>query len=130
MSQLPPLTREKLRGLKAQKQEQFRVEQEKQRLHQVSRTVHQIYGGAVNVAETKGETSYKQILNNSDPFILANMPDILDGLRFFFPDCTIEHALLVKGNDGLLYDISKMDEKMRPFINMQQGQNYLVIDWS
>lgn len=29
-----------------------------------------------------------------------------------------------------MYDISTMDEKILPFINQQQIQEYIVIDWS
>jgi hypothetical protein len=131
MSQLPPLTpltRQALRGLKAQKDEQLRAEQEKQRLYQVSRTVYQIYGDARASAEIRGATSYKFHVNNS--ITLQDIPDILAGLQTLFPDSSVEHSLLVKGNDGNMYDVSNMDEKMRPFINTQQGQQYIVIDWS
>jgi hypothetical protein len=130
MSQLPPLTpltRETLRGLKAQKDEQLRAEKEKQRLYQVSRAVYQIYGEARASAEIRGATSYKFHVNS---ITLQDMPDILAGLQTLFPDSSVEHSLLVKGNDGNMYDVSNMDEKMRPFINTQQGQQYIVIDWS
>ena len=124
MSQLPvltPLTRETLRGLKAQNDE-------KQRLYQVSRIVHQIYATAVRTAEKTGATPYKY--NVVDPFQIWNMPDILDGLRILFPDSIVEYSLFVRGNDGQMHDLSKMDEKVRPFVNMQQAENNIVIDWS
>ena len=124
MSQLPvltPLTRETLRGLKAQNDE-------KQRLYQVSRIVHQIYGTARNTAETTGATSYKY--NVIEPFKIQIMPDILDGLRILFPDSSVEYSLFVRGNDGQMHDLSKMDEKVRPFVNIQQAEKNIVIDWS
>ena len=124
MSQLPvltPLTRETLRGLKAQNDE-------KERLYQVSRIVHQIYGTAVRTAEKTGATSYKY--NVVDPFQIWNMPDILDGLRILFPDSIVEYSLFVRGNDGQMHDLSKMGEKVRPFVNMQQAENNIVIDWA
>ena len=58
------------------------------------------------------------------------MTDILDGLRILFPDSTVEYSLFVRGKDGQMHDLSKMDEKMRPFVNMQKSQNNIVIDWS
>lgn len=131
MSQLPvltPLTRETLRCLKAQKEEQVRAEQEKIRLYQVSRTVYQIYGEARSAAETTGATSYKYKV--VDSFQIHNMTDILDSLRILFPDSSVEYSLFVRGNDGQMHDLSKMDEKVRPFVNMQQSQNNIVIDWS
>jgi len=42
----------------------------------------------------------------------------------------VEHATLVRAQDGKLYDISKLDEKMIPFIDMQQRAEYIVVDWS
>lgn len=131
MSQLPvltPLTRETLHCLKAQKEEQFRAEQEKQRLYKVSLAVYQIYGNARITAETTGATSYKY--NVVDHFQIQNMTDILDSLRILFPDSSVEYSLFVRGNDGQMHDLSKMDEKVRPFVNMQQSQNNIVIDWS
>ena len=131
MSQLPPLTpltRETLRSLQAIHIEKIRVEQEKQRVYRVNQHIQQIYNQIVHEAEQKGATSYKFRVNSS--ISIQDMPDVLDGLRTLFLDSSVEHSLLVRGNDGQMYDVSKMDEKMRPFVNTQQGQQYIVIDWS
>ena len=126
--QLPPITRETLRSLQAIRIEKMRVDQEKQRIYRVNQHIQGIYNHVVNEAEQKGATSYKFHVNSS--ISIQDMPDVLDGLRTLFPDSSVEHSLLVKGNDGNMYDVSKMDEKMRPFVNTQQGQQYIVIDWS
>jgi len=66
----------------------------------------------------------------SDPFFLANMPDILSGLQQLFPDCTVTHSLLCQGTDGKLYDISTLDDKVLPFVNRALDRSFIVIDWS
>jgi hypothetical protein len=38
--------------------------------------------------------------------------------------------MLSRGNDGKMYDITNIDEKMRPFINRNYDRTYIVIDWS
>ena len=129
---LTPVSRDTLRGLKAKKEEAMRVEEERQRLQNVSQNVRNIYGHVMRVAESSTKTSYKHKVDTNDSidsFIRQNMPDILNGLQTLFPDCTVEHSFFVRGNDGQMYDISKMDEKMRPFINPQNGQSTLI-DWS
>jgi len=129
---LTPVSRDTLRGLKAKKEEGMRALAERQRLDQVSQMVYHIYGQAVSMAELSSETvyTYKVNTSNSPSFMQQNMSDILNGLKTLFPDCTVEHSFFVRGNDGKMYDISKMDEKMRPFINPQNGQSTIVIDWS
>jgi hypothetical protein len=39
---------------------------------------------------------------------------------------------MARGRDGKDYDISNLDEKLRPFIDTQRAvtKEYIVIDWS
>jgi len=63
-------------------------------------------------------------------FYTANMPDILSNLQELFPGCSVTHTNLTMGHDGNMYDISKLDESVKPFINQQASREYIVIDWS
>jgi len=65
-----------------------------------------------------------------DPFHIKNMSDILAGLRNLFPDCAVSHTLLCQAKDGKMYDISKLDDAVLPFIDRALDQSYIVIDWS
>lgn len=65
-----------------------------------------------------------------DPFHIKNIPDILDGLRNLFPDCSVSHTLLCQAKDGKMYDIAKLDESVLPFVDRALDQSYIVIDWS
>jgi hypothetical protein len=61
---------------------------------------------------------------------LNNIADILAELQALFPGCTVTHTLMAKGRDGKLYDLTKMDDNVLPFIDQTLEQSYIVIDWS
>jgi hypothetical protein len=67
-------------------------------------------------------------------FIVGNMDAILARLRLLFPDCSVEYkkVSMARGRDGKDYDISNLDEKLRPFIDTARAETneYIVIDWS
>lgn len=136
------MSRDAMRELKANTEEAARVQQVKQ-------IVQQVYQAAVQTARSTTNTSYNhqvprgpahQYQNNitnrvnqdivTDPFYVKNMPDILVGLQVLFPGCDVSHTLLSKGTDGKMYDISKLDDKVLPFVNRALDQSYIVIDWS
>jgi len=126
---LTPLLREKLRGLKAEEDERLRIGKEKDRLNAVEYYVKQLYSDTINNAKTKTNTSYTYKLPG-DNFYRDNMVDILHELRHLFPDCSIKNTTLSRGQDGKMYDISTMDEKLRPFIDSKYNQESIIIDWS
>lgn len=125
MQALPtPISRDALRGLKV------KVEEES-RLRQVRVIIDNIYAQAINVAKTKSDTAFNvPIPPSTDSFHLKNISDILSGLQTLFPDCTVSHSILCKGTDGKLYDISKLDDRVLPFVNRALDQSFIVIDWS
>jgi hypothetical protein len=136
-----PMSRAAMQGLKAQKEEELRIREEKVRLDRVKRIVDSIYNSAVQVAGTSTHSSFKYEIptgrysphnkgNVSDPFYLNNMADILSGLQELFPGCSVTHSLMAKGRDGKLYDLTKMDDSVLPFIDQTLEQSYIVIDWS
>lgn len=122
-----PMPRYVMRQLKAKYDESQRIEGVKNR-------VQMIYNAAVHAARYTSETSYNFQLpqdgHQTDPFYLKNMPEILAGLQELFPGCAVSHTLLSKGTDGKMYDISKLDDKVLPFVNKALDQSYIVIDWS
>ena len=149
---LTPFSRESLRLLKGQKDEEGR----ERRLEQITK---EIYTNAVSFAERNAETSYRHsVMNNYNPvnipstiltsshhlysiqfpitkeFILGNTDEILTRLRSVFPDCSVEYkkVSMAMGRDGKEYDISSLDEKLRAFIDTSRAQTkeYIVVDWS
>ena len=129
-----PMSRAMMQGLKAQNDENTR-------LNRVKQIVDSIYNPAVQLAGRSTDTSFKHQIptgrysphnmgNVSDPFYLNNMGDILSGLQALFPDCSVTHSLMARGRDGKLYDLSKMDDSVLPFIDQTLEQSYIVIDWS
>jgi hypothetical protein len=135
MQPLQHISRDFLRGRKAAKDEEVLYEK-------VKHCVTQLHSAILNKAETSTDTFYHYQLPPFPSLKKTGLPVpgpefhrdnkklILDGLRLVFPDCLVEHATLVRAQDGKLYDISKLDEKMIPFIDMQQRAEYIVVDWS
>ena len=128
-----PVTRDTLRNLKNKRDEEMRIQK-------VNTCISQVYSAIIHIAKTSIETSYYYKLpslpvSNSTPeFHRENMEDILHGLRTLFQDCSVEYSTLIQGQDGKLYDISKMDEKVMQFAfhpsYRKTSQEYIVIDWS
>jgi len=137
-----PMSRDEMRGLKAKRDEEFRIDK-------VVNCIKNIYNQAVSLAKTTTLTTYsfdidpqqtRQRLipmnapmnpaNSEYQFYKDNMEEILSGLQDFFPGCTVKLAKMCVGNDRKRYDISTMDEKMLPFINQQQSFECIVVDWS
>jgi hypothetical protein len=127
-------------------------EDEKVRLTKIKEIVQKIYTYAIQYAKGSTETSYRYMVPKVDPpcgpsmimsngvpiqyyhipnpFYIENMPSILAVLQAHFPDSSVSHTLLAKGTDGKFYDISKLDDKVLPFVNRALDESYIVIDWS
>ena len=135
MQPLQPISRDSLRGRKAAKDEEVLFEK-------VKYSVKQLHNDILRKAEYSTDTFYHYQLPSfpiskttrlpipGPEFYRDNMKLILEGLQILFPECLVEHATLVRAQDGKLYDISKLDDKMLPFINKQQSAEYIVVDWS
>lgn len=129
------MSRNDMRELKTKKDEELRIER-------INACVSNIYHRAVEKAKTSTETSFsleinpqKHPLAHMEPlseyqFYKANMTEILVNLWGLFPECTVKLAKMCRGNDGKYYDISTVDDRMRPFINQQQTSECIVVDWS
>lgn len=135
---LTPMSRNAMRSLKSD-------EDEKVRLTKIKEIVQTIYTYAIQYAKGSTETSYRYMVPKvnvgidrvrmtcttiADPFYIENMPSILAVLQDLFPDSSVSHTLLAKGTDGKFYDISKLDDKVLPFVNRALDESYIVIDWS
>jgi len=125
-----PVSRESMRILRAQKEEERRIQQ-------IEREVANIYRYAIHAAEHTTESRYLHPFNIhthiSSDFYKTNMAEILSGVQSLFPDCSVEHTTLKMATtrDGKTYDISKIDAALMPFImNVQPSADYIVVDWS
>ena len=151
MSQLTPMSRANMQNLKAEKDEEARQKQ-------IKDIVSNIYIGAYTCAKNGQGTSYNYpipIVNTpahltpnvpclsrpsisfpapykkcSDPFYIENMSYILTSLQLLFPGCSISHSIMARAKDGKLYDVSKLDDAVLPFVDRALDQSYIVIDWS
>lgn len=152
---LTPFSRENMRTLKSQKDE----EGHQRKLEEV---VRNIYASTVCFAERTAETAYRFAIQNgyqqnicipstipsnnrldslqyisfqiTKEFIVGNMDEIITRLGRLFPDCSVEYkkVSMAMGRDGKEYDISNLDDKLRPFIDISRAQTkeYIIIDWT
>lgn len=130
---LVPVSRDRLRMMKIE-------EDEKKRQEEVNRIVGMIYGSVIGSAKSKSDTFYQYPIPSSqvrhthqiiyDEFFMKNLDEVLDRLRSLFPDCSVDKKTLSRGNDGKMYDISKMDTSFLPFVNHSYDQSFIVVDWS
>lgn len=138
-----PVTREEMRSLKAKNDAKIKN-------MQIDMIVSMIYRAAISFATTNSDTIYRWPYNNQQTVgcicdnsqnhyityktLLENMEEILKRLQVLFPESLIENkkVTMARGRDGKDYDISTLDDKLLPFIDMRgriTSEN-IVIDWS
>ena len=127
---LTPISRDSMLLRRAQKLEE-------QRKQQIKNTVRTIYHNAVSAADNTEDSKYLYHLpeinrgqHKESEFHRANMTEILDEVRSLFPGCSVEHTRMATAHDGKTYDISKIDEKLKPFIMQHRIVECIAVDWS
>jgi hypothetical protein len=146
---LTPFSRQTMRGLKANKDEEAHI-------MKINLVVKQLYEETVRFAEINEETQYKinminkfynsiKLPSNSNSlynhnlqitteYVREHMEEILTHLRRLFPDCSVEYkkVTLVKGRDGREYDVTTMDSILKSFVDMRiaRTEECIVIDWT
>ena len=129
MSELIPVSRKSMHTLKAKYDE-------KNRQMRVKDFVQDIYKRTIQAAQTKTGTSFQYDipteLSKISPFHLANMKEIIGELETLFPDCSVKYVKLTAGHNGIYYDLSNPDEKLRPICRVRGDDNkgVIIIDWS
>jgi len=103
-SPLTPMTRDTMRGLKAEADEKRRIQEEKIRLENIQRIVKKIYTMAIQEAQTTTNTSIQIHSENHVmisghvghalprlDFFVKNIKEIISGLEELFPGCSVRH---------------------------------------
>jgi hypothetical protein len=125
MEKLTPVSRDAMRELKAKNAEE-------QRLTQIEQNLIGMYNNAIQSAKSSSNTKWSREIQAHEVFLIQNMGDILSGLRYLFPDCSIEFktVTMAMGQDRQMHDISTLDEKALMFIGNRQVKQCITIDWS
>ena len=125
MATLTPVSRDAMRKLKAKTDE-------KKRLMHVEQYISSMYNQAVRAAKTSTETKWNYATDHRGEFIVTNIDDILSGLRYLFPNCSVEFKSVTtsRGHDGKMHDVSKLDPKALSFLGTVVKNQCIVIDWS
>ena len=61
-------------------------------------------------------------------FYKTNMPEILAEIQSLFYDCSVENKVMTLAvrSDGKKYDISNIDEHLKPFVmNQEKSREYI-----
>ena len=139
---LTVMTRESMRGLRANTVEETRVRQ----INHIIKTIH---SAAICHAKTTSETSYQCVVQEIRcPLDYAEKPlafdtqdkaDILWGLEKLFPHCIIGYKSLLWNQiervpirnpmDGRVIDISTVNSQVPQLINNITQRECIVIDW-
>ena len=120
-----PISRDSMRILRAQALEE-------QRKSNIKQIVSQIYSSAVNKARSTTDSKYLYEFHSRNAELCrTNMSEILAEVQSLFPECSVSNIVVAKGPDGEIFDISKIDEHLKPFImNQVRSKEYIVVDWS
>ena len=139
MSDLTPISRERLQQMKAEQDEKDRQEKEKRRVKEVQRIIADVYSSVTWAAKSKAETSYTYAIVNYDEkeFLLdkGNMEDVINGLQAVFPDCPVKYVEYGRGIDGRLYEMHDDTYTMCSAfaisqLNRMSLEARIIIDWS
>jgi hypothetical protein len=131
-AQLKPIDKESMQSLK-------KVSEDIEKKRQFESLIKYIYNKAVTKASTSSIKTHKEVITinpkeytmsvNGISFERSQIVDIVNRLRELFPSCLVEHKMLSRGQDGKLYDISKLDGVL-PFVDRKNDQACFLIDWS
>lgn len=130
MDPLIPLSRNIMRQLKSNRDEEIRKEM-------IEHVILQIYATTVHVATTTQRNSHHfelppiPVNRRVAPDVYReNKAEILNRLRALFPECVIDYVTLIKGNDGQMYDLTKLAPWVLALINRKDAKEYIMIDWT
>lgn len=128
MSNLTPISRDSLRGLKAKKDE----EERNQNLNHI---INQIYNSVIHIAETTTNTTYSYDMRygygHGHHKNFPSPPEIINRLEALFPGCAIKHGVFIVGKDGAMHDVSTIDAALLPLITSRgsQQRECIVVNW-
>jgi len=101
----------------------------------IEAVVTEIYKSAIEHAKNTNDRSYNfPIAYNHAPYLhkfyIDNMPLILAKLKPLFPDSSVHHAILARGIDGRMYDISCLNDYTMSLVEKASDDSHIVINWA
>lgn len=124
---LEPLSREYLQNIYQQTQEEIR-----------KRKIKICITSFYNAIKTAAQTSNKKLfvfylndtMNNNHQLFKEYRDEILLEIQQLFPDSKVYYSNVVVGKDNSIHNIQDIDEKLKPFLNMNNIREALIVDWS
>ena len=78
------------------------------------------YTEAIIVIETTSYSMYAHPFNSNDPFMIENMPEILEEIKQIFPDCSVKNS--IEGRHGEMVIVTESLSRLGEM-------EYKIIDW-
>lgn len=82
---------------------------EKETELKINQYLIEFYTELIEVSKKTGDTVYAYPFNSQDPFIIENMPKILEEIKEVFPDCSIQYS--VQGRNGEMVILTEANEE-------------------
>jgi hypothetical protein len=124
---LEPLSREYLQNI-------YQVTQEAIRKRKINDFISWCYNEVKMSAQLQNKKSFIYYLdinmNNSAQLFKDNKDEILSGIQLLFPDSKIHCSNIVVAKDNSIQHVQDIDEKLKPFLNMKNIREALIVDWS
>ena len=113
---LKPMTRERMRRLKINADQEIRNFAEMNRRAQIQQSIEKTYKDAIKHAKTTAETSFTNVCYQyqmEEKNIEKHTNDIIIGLQELFPGCKISRTFMIPDS-----------------VDKNQDMAYITIDWS
>jgi len=98
------------------------------RLKNIDTCINTIYNSAIYIVNNSIDKKYNYEV--CDKFIIANIDEIINGLRYYFSGCSVKHVIMAKDKYGELYDISALSDNDLLKVDCALNNSYISIDWS
>jgi len=82
---------------------------EKERQLKINQYLIEFYTEVIEMYKKTGDTTHVHPFDSQDPFIIENMPTILEEIKEIFPDCSIQYS--VQGRNGEMVILTEANEE-------------------
>lgn len=124
---LEPLSREYLQNV-------YQETQEANRKRKIRDFISWFYNEVKISAQLQNKTLYVYYLDNTmnnNHLLFRDLKDeILLEIQKLFPDSKVHYSNVVVAKDNSIHNIQDIDEKLKPFLNMRNIREALIVDWS
>ena len=124
---MKPLSREYLQNI-------YQETQQVNRKKKINDFISYFYNEVKMSAQLQNKKSFVYYLdtnlNNSTLLFKEYQDEILSGIQQLFPDSKVHCSNVITAKDNSIQVLEDIDEKLKPFLNMKNVREALIVDWS